>query len=191
MQEEKIYAKGLIFELLHLPQPDGRVFEVARRAPGVRLIIFNQSKGKMLLSKEFRRELGVWDYRLPGGKVFDTLEEFEQSRSKSEDILERAKSKAKEESIEEVGVELQDLSLVAKSTLGATVDWDLYIFESSEWSFAKGGAQPEVDEAEDIDEPIWVTLEEAKRMIIVGDIQEDRVAMILLRWIEQALAKRT
>ena len=30
------------------------------------------------LSKEFRSELNGYDYRLPGGKVFDTLEEYEK-----------------------------------------------------------------------------------------------------------------
>jgi hypothetical protein len=35
---EIIFAKGKIFELVHISQKDGRVFEVARRAPGVRLI---------------------------------------------------------------------------------------------------------------------------------------------------------
>ena len=34
--EEYIIAKGKIFELVQTKQPDGRVFEVARRAPGVR-----------------------------------------------------------------------------------------------------------------------------------------------------------
>jgi len=50
------------------------VFETARRAPGVRLIIVRD--GQMLITREFRNELDDYDYRLPGGKVFDTLDEY-------------------------------------------------------------------------------------------------------------------
>lgn len=46
---EKIFAKGKLFELVHLEQRDGRVFEVARRAPGVRLIIHDVAKQASLL----------------------------------------------------------------------------------------------------------------------------------------------
>jgi len=31
---------------------------------------------KILLSREYRSELDRYDYRLPGGKVFDTLAEY-------------------------------------------------------------------------------------------------------------------
>jgi 8-oxo-dGTP pyrophosphatase MutT (NUDIX family) len=54
------------------------VFEIARRSPGVRLIICD--KDKILLSKEFRKELKGYDYRLPGGKVFDTLKEYNKNK---------------------------------------------------------------------------------------------------------------
>lgn len=77
---EDIVAKGRIFELVQTVQPDGRVFEVARRAPGVRVIIANKAKEQILLTKEFRQELSDWDYRLPGGKVYDTLDDYTISR---------------------------------------------------------------------------------------------------------------
>ena len=78
---EEIFAAGKLFELVHLPQPDGRVFELARRAPGVRLIICDRQNKTILLTKEFRQELDGWDYRLPGGKVFDSLDEYEAFRA--------------------------------------------------------------------------------------------------------------
>ena len=67
---------------IELPQTDGRTFELARRAPGVRVIIpDHRAAGKVLLTKEFRRELNGGTSRLPGGKVFDTLAEFETFRA--------------------------------------------------------------------------------------------------------------
>ena len=47
---ETIVAKGRLFELVHIKQDDGRVFEVARRAPGVRIIIHDDAAGKVLLT---------------------------------------------------------------------------------------------------------------------------------------------
>ena len=43
MDDEVIYARGKLFELVQQKQPDGRVFEVARRAPGVRVIIADKT----------------------------------------------------------------------------------------------------------------------------------------------------
>jgi len=55
--DEKIVAKGKIFELVQLPQKDGRVFEVARRAPGTRIIIADMERREVLLTKERRWEI--------------------------------------------------------------------------------------------------------------------------------------
>ena len=56
--------------------------EIAKRSPWVRLIICDGDK--ILLTKEFRRELDTRDYRLPGGKVFDTLKEYNDHRDDTE-----------------------------------------------------------------------------------------------------------
>lgn len=177
---EEIFAKGKLFEIVHLKQDDGRVFEVARRAPGVRLIIHDESAGKVLLTKELRHELGEWDYRLPGGKVFDSLDEFEAFRTNSEDILGAAKQKAIEEAQQEAGVEVADLSLYKKSVLGATVEWDLYVFETNNWRLSVEGQELEVGEK--IEADTWVTYDEVRKMALNGAMAEERVALILLRW---------
>lgn len=179
---EEIFAKGKLFELVHLEQGDGRVFEVARRAPGVRLIIHDQAAGKILLTKEYRQELGEWDYRLPGGKVFDTLDEFEGFRASGNDILGAAKTKAIEEAQQEAGVEIASLELYKKSVLGATVEWDLYIFEVNDWQLSVEGQELEVGEKIEADN--WVMYQEARRMILNGSMQEERIALILLQWLE-------
>lgn len=179
---ETIYAKGRLFELVHLTQDDGRVFEVARRAPGVRLIIADEANKKVLLTKEYRRELGEWDYRLPGGKVFDSLDEFESFRSSGEDVEDAAKKKAAAEAQQEAGVDIGDLRLFKTSVLGATVEWDLYVFESTDWQLSVDGQELEVGEKIEADN--WVTYNEAKRMILDGKMQEERIALVLLQWLE-------
>lgn len=178
---EEIIASGKLFELVHETQPDGRVFERARRAPGVRLIIADRSKRKVLLTKEFRKELEDWDYRLPGGKVFDSLGEYDAHRQSGAVILEAATKKAREEAAEEAGIAVQELRLFRKSTLGATVEWDLYVFEVDMWSFSEDGQQ--LEEGEMIEAVGWFDYEEVEAMIMRGDMQEDRIALILLQWI--------
>ncbi|HEY0964855.1 MAG TPA: hypothetical protein VGE13_00035 [Candidatus Saccharimonadales bacterium] len=179
---EEIFAKGKLFELVHLEQDDGRVFEIARRAPGVRLIIHDESAGKILLTKEYRRELGEWDYRLPGGKVFDSLDEFEAFRASGDDIVKVAKTKAIEEAQQEAGVEIAELDLYKKSILGATVEWDLYVFETTNWQLSIEGQELEVGERIEADN--WVVYDEAREMVLNGLIQEERIALVLLQWLE-------
>ena len=179
---EEIYAKGKLFELVHQMQPDGRVFEIARRAPGVRVIIADKTNKKVLLTKEYRNELNAWDYRLPGGKVFDTLDEYEAHRQSGNDILEAAKSKARAEAAEEAGVTISDVELITKSTLGATVEWDLYIFEALDWHENEHGQALEV--GEQIETGQWFSYEEVEELIVEGAMQEERVALALLRWIK-------
>lgn len=179
---EEIYAKGNLFELVHITQPDGRVFEVARRAPGVRVIIADKAARKVLLTKEFRHELKDYDYRLPGGKVFDSLAEYEAFRASGRDIIGPASAKAKAEAAEEAGIAVDEVQFVAKSTLGATVEWDLYIFEASSWREHAEGQS--LEEGEQVDDVSWYDYAEVERMILSGNMQEERIALALLRWLK-------
>jgi len=181
---EEIFAKGKLFELVHVKQDDGRVFEIARRAPGVRLIIADKTEQKVLLTREYRKELGEWDYRLPGGKVFDSLDDYEAFRASGDDIIEAAKAQAINEAQQEAGVEIAELELYKKSVLGATVEWDLYVFEATDWRLSVHGQELEVGEKIEADN--WVSFEEAKTMILNGQMQEERIALILLQWLNDA-----
>ena len=181
---EDIIARGKIFELVHVEQEDGRVFEIAKRAPGVRLIIADREERKVLLTKEFRHELQAYDFRLPGGKVFNTLDEYEAFRNSGNDIVTAAKIQAKNEALEEAGVEINELELVRKSSLGATVEWDLYVFEATNWQLHKDGQQLKEDEPQDIVGVNFYTYDEVKTMILRGELREERVALILLQWLE-------
>ena len=85
--KEKVVFQGKIFEIVNQPMNlGGKIvqFEIARRSPGIRLLIVD--KNKILLAKEFRHEQKEWDYRLPGGKVFDTLGEYNTALGKKADI---------------------------------------------------------------------------------------------------------
>ena len=177
---ENVIAKGKIFELVQTTQPDGRVFEVARRAPGVRVIIADKANKKLLLSREFRKELNAWDFRLPGGKVFDKLDEFEAHRQRGDDIVEAAERKAIAEAKEEVGIVAADMNLVTVSTLGATVEWDLYVFEAVEWQETN---EQELEPGEQVEAGNWFNFEEVRHMILEGKMQEHRVALVVLQWL--------
>ncbi len=181
MPEETVFT-GRLFEVVHQKQPDGRSFEIARRAPGVRLIVTDQEQKKILLTREFRQELQDWDYRLPGGKVFDSLEEFEAHRQSGDDILEAARTKAIAEAREEAGIIVEELEFIKKSTLGATVEWDLYIFEVTKWQPAEGQA---LEAGEIIEADNWFAYEEVEKMILKGEMQEERIALALLQWIHK------
>lgn len=180
---ETIFSRGKLFELVHQEQEDGRVFEIARRAPGVRLIIHDHEAKKVLLTKEYRRELDAWDYRLPGGKVFDSLDDYEKFRQSKDTIETVAEHKSIEEGLEEAGIAIQGLTLFKKSTLGATVEWDLYIFEASEWRISESGQQ--LESGEKIEADGWFSYEEIKTMVIEGKMQEERIALSLLQWVER------
>lgn len=180
-EQEKIVAKGNIFELVHTTQPDGRVFERARRAPGVRVIIYNAKHDMVLLTREFRSELNGWDYRLPGGKVFDLLDEYAAFRDSGQDISVPAAEKARAESLEEAGVVVNHLEHVATSNLGATAEWDLYVFETSDWHESPEGQHLEA--GEQIEANNWYSYKEVEDMILDGKMQEERIALILLRWL--------
>jgi hypothetical protein len=182
--KEEILATGKLFELVALHQPDGRVFELARRAPGVRVIIANRNTGKLLLTREFRRELGDWDHRLPGGKVFDSLAEYAAFRSTGQDILVPAQAKAIAESVEEAGIDVKTVQFFRKSTLGATVQWDLFVFEATDWSEHPDGQR--LEQGEQVETGTWVSFDDAEEMILSGKMHEERIALILLQWLHQA-----
>jgi ADP-ribose pyrophosphatase len=182
--KETILATGKIFELVQVPIGDGRMFEVARRAPGVRVIIADKAQEKVLLNKEYRHELKGYDYRLPGGKVFDTLPAFDAFRKSKGDMTEAAAAKAKEEAAEEAGIAVESVEFFKKSTLGSTVEWDLYVFEATKWDNHEAGQQLKDGEEVDGVYPGWYDFKTAEVMILSGQMQEERVALILLQWLK-------
>lgn len=184
---EKVIFRGKLFEILHHEQPDGRTFEIARRAPGVRIIIADKQQSQLMLTKEYRSEFKDWDYRLPGGKVFDSTEEYERHRAANRNISAAVLEKVLEEARQEAGIEVASAEIYKKSVLGATVEWDLYVCEATKWSQADG---QELEAGEQIETGNWFSYEQVKAMILLGEMQEERVAMVLLQWIYEQQNKK-
>lgn len=176
--KEKILFEGKTFEILNRHFKGNRVIEIARRSPGVRLIIIKYKK--MLLTKEFRYELDKYDYRLPGGKVFDTLKEYRQAIRKKANILKCAREAAKKECLEETGLILKKIKLFQISKAGLTVDWDLFYFIVDDFVLSKQGQKLEHGE---IIHPEWKTFDEVKELCLNNKVTEDISVGILLKFL--------
>lgn len=175
---EEIVYKGKIFEVVKQAMKAGEakvVFEIARRSPGTRLIIVNNDK--LLLSREFRTELNDYDYRLPGGKVFDTLDEY--NNHLSENILPFATEAAKRECKEETGLVAKNIKHFATTKCGATVTWDLIYFIIDDFEETKDGQSLEVGE---VIKTEWKTFDEVKKLCQNGSMNEDRSMGILFKF---------
>jgi len=173
---ETIVFSGKIGEVIHTKQPDGRVFEKYRRPPGTRLIIISPA-GKILITKEHRHESGSLDLRLPGGKVCDSLKDFQALLGSQRDMTEAAADGAKKEAREETGLVIEDPELITIAKSGATVDWDLYYFRVHNYSkHPKGQA---LEHGEDI-EVTWMSTNEIRQAITDGQMQEWRSVGVLL-----------
>ena len=150
------------------------IFEKVRRSPGTRLIII---KGhQILLTKEFRQELGRDDYRLPGGKVFDTLNEY--NKALHQDLTQEVLKAAKKECLEETGLLPTKIAFFDVVHAGATIDWDLFYFLVTDFDVKK----QKLEKGERISVE-WKTFTEAKNMCLNRKISEDRTVGVLLRFL--------
>ena len=180
--DEKIVYQGKIVEVVQQDFQVGaekKVFEWARRAPGTRLIIVSPDQ-QILITKEFRAEVGGYDYRLPGGKVFDSLLEYKAFLVTKKEILPMAEAAAKKEAREEAGIEGENMQHIATSKCGATVEWDLYYFVVDKYKELAG---QHLEAGEDISLQ-WLTFAEARELCMSGKMQEDRSVAVLLRWLK-------
>ncbi len=180
VEPEKVVYQGLIVEVVQQKMQEGekiKTYEFARRSPGTRLIIIKDAK--ILLTKEYRPELKSWDFRLPGGKVFDSLSDYNNFLNTRKDILIPAKAGAILEAEEEAGVKVGEIKHFATSTCGATVRWDLFYFVVDEFDTQD---KQNLGQGENI-ETNWFTFAEAKKLALSGQMSEDRSAMVMLRYL--------
>lgn len=186
VSDEKIVFQGNIIEVIQQDHDVGGekivTFEKARRAPGTRLIFVKDKK--VLLTKEYRSELKDYDYRLPGGKVFNKLTDYNEFLKTGKDIIVLAKEGAMLEASEEVGllVDEENLELFHTSICGATVDWTLYYFVIK--NFTEDETGQSLEHGENI-EPVWMSFDDAKENCISGKMQEDRSVGVLLRFLSK------
>jgi 8-oxo-dGTP pyrophosphatase MutT (NUDIX family) len=179
---EKITYQGKLIEVVEqkLSIGDKQILrEFARRSPGTRLIIPTKD-GKILLTKEFRFELQGYDIRLPGGKMLDTLEEYNAFLKSGQDLAEKAREAARKEAREEVGIVVKDIEFFGISRCGTSVEWDLYYFVVK--AYDKGETALEL--GEDIT-ALPTDVKEVKNMCLDGRIQEERSALMLLRYLNK------
>jgi 8-oxo-dGTP pyrophosphatase MutT (NUDIX family) len=97
-------------------------------------------------------------------------------------MLVAAQQRAVSETREEAGLAIAEPEFYDKSTLGATVGWDLFVFVARRFSKLDSDARGE-DEKIDIDSQGWFSYDDVKQMVMDKKMQEDRVAMILLRYL--------
>lgn len=152
--------------------------EIAIRTPGVRLLITKNNK--FLLGKEYRTEINDWDYRLPGGKVFETFKEYNSSYKSEIQVEEALKAAVFREAREEVGIIVKSFKLLYKDIVGASVYWDLYFFEINDFEIVKEGQNLEPGE---IIEPEWFTVDEVLDLCYNNKIKESRSLGVLLKYI--------
>lgn len=144
----------------------------------MRLIIVKDNR--MLLIKEYRYELNDYDYRLPGGKVFDSLKEYKNALKINIDINKCAIKAAKKECIEETGLIAKKIKFLRKANAGLTVFWDLLYFIVDKFSRNQNGQ--ELEYAEEI-YPEWKTFDEVKKLCLNDKIKEYRGVGVILSYI--------
>ena len=153
-------------------------YELVRRPPGVRAIVVK--KDKLLLTYEYRYELNEWDYRLPGGKVCDTTDEYVWSLTQGT-IDEDVTKKLKQELLEEAGVNVLQYRPLNILHCGMTVEWDLYYFLVDDFTILP---HTSVQKSEyEFIENRWVDFSEALTLCLEGKVSEARSAFEIIRFI--------
>lgn len=155
-----------------------KMFEKFVRPPGTRIIA--EQGGKILLQKERRLEIDGFDWRLPGGKVFDTFEEFEPYISTdipTQTILDAAAK----ELHEEAHLKAAQYELIDTRACGSTVTWDLHYVVASDITEEVS----DHSEGEEVVEHTWCSYDEIEAMCKSGEIQEGRTVAVLLTYISK------
>jgi hypothetical protein len=176
----EIAYRGKMFEIIQWEGKPGVIFEAAVRAPGVRLLIETEKDGAkaLLMTKEVRREAKGVDYRLPGGKVFDSLSELDVHRDSGQDITPVAMKAAQKEGGEEVGIQSGEFSSLGVSKAGASVEWDLHYYTVKN---AVIGEQ-DLEDGEQI-QTVVLSAQEIFEKLSNGEVQEGRSAEKLWQWL--------
>jgi len=159
-----------------------QMFEFAERAPGVRILVVHEDA--ILLTREWRPETASWDYRLPGGKVFDTLPEYlahREALAEAPDAV--AIPAAQRELREEAGLELPltSFTMLHRSVCGTTMVWDLYYYIARPKVVTERARHIMSAEGEETFTH-WTSIEDVLKRCLDGTIQEDRTAAVLLRF---------
>ena len=136
------------------------VHEHVWRTDGARIVAIDE-RDRVLLTHEFRHELGERDWRIPGGKI---------------DPGESPEEAARREFREEAGFAAKTMRFLWPTTPDSTVRYRRFFFLASE--LEEVGAEHEAGEDLTIH---WVDLDEACEKALRGEIREEISALALLR----------
>lgn len=175
-----VVFRGKMFEIIQWEGEPGVTFEAAVRAPGVRLLIETEKDGMkaLVMTKEARRESNGVDYRLPGGKVFDSLSELDAHRASGEAIEPLALKAAQKEGKQEAGIDGGEFDPLGVSKAGASVEWDLHYYTVKN---AVIGEQ-DLEDGEQI-QTVVLSAQEIFEKLSNGEVQEGRSAEKLWLWL--------
>ncbi len=184
--EPQVIAQARIGALMNIPvlRDSGNgyeeiMFEKFVRPPGTRIIAVKDNK--IFIQKEARLEQNnEFDWRLPGGKVMDSFEEYKEYIGKEipEEIIYKAGLK---ELREEGNLEAKNIKLFKKSICGSLVEWDLYYLIAEDITPVKHIH----DEGEEIIDGNWLSFDEILSMCKKGEINEDRTISALYQFINK------
>jgi 8-oxo-dGTP pyrophosphatase MutT (NUDIX family) len=121
--------------------------------------------------------LDAYDWRLPGGKVVDTLDEYLSILDSWIAIEPFVLEAASKEAQEEIGLQIIDQEIFTKKICGATMEWDLWYVLVSDFNWLESWRNEE--DGEIIDGHQRFSYEEIKDMIADSSIQEWRTAAVL------------
>lgn len=156
-------------------------FQKFVRPPGVRIIAVEDKK--ILFTKEFRHELNDFDYRLPGGKIFDSLDIFLPYITEEKEVEEKyILSAAFNELKEEASKIAKEFNIFKKSHSGASVGWDLHYVIAKNISDFLSDTK---NEGEQIEEIVWKSFDDVQQMCFEGVIKEGRTAAVLMQFIHK------
>lgn len=135
------------------------VHEYVWRTDGTRMIAIDD--GRVLLTHEYRHELGEFDWRIPGGKV---------------DPGEPLDGAARREFREEAGYEAAEVRFLWATTPDSTVRYQRHFFLATGLTEVKTAHEP----GEELTVH-WIPFDDACKKAIDGEIREEISALALLR----------
>lgn len=170
--------KGTVGEVEHIHQPDGRIFEIYHRPPGVRVIVVDEMNN-ILMTREHRHEQDKVDLRFPGGKVFNAMQEMHNYLDAGGKMIDAIIAAGEGETRQEAGVkvEISADEVIEVAVDGATVDWDLHYILVRNYEEHPDGQ--ELEAGEEGIESVWMTIEEIVWAAQHGEMSEMRSVGVL------------